>query len=296
MIPGKRKSFLLMRSKMSHFRSISLMRLTSLLGVVLLLATASASAQSSPSPTPFTSNLVAANESSSLSFMADDSLGGAAARPSSAAAGGASQEEQGWKHKVTRNFAFEVGGGFNGPIGNDTSSSSGGPFITWGGNFTVGGGLHFNKYLSMLAEYQFIGDKLPGSFIAEVGTQGGNAHIWSFTLAPVVDLFPKRTNSIYVTGGGGFYRKVTNFTNPEDVEYCDYYCEIYSQNETVYHFSSNQGGMNLGFGITHRLGGVDGKAKLFAEARYLFLDTPGINSTTGTGTTELIPVTFGVRW
>lgn len=286
---------------MSLFRSsVPLVRLTSLFGAAAILAVASASAQSSPSPSLFSSSLVAANESSSRAFpfLADDSLGGAAALPSASAAGGsgAAQEQHGWKRGVTRNFAFEAGGGFNGPIGNDTSSSSGGPFITWGGNFTLGGGLHLNKYLSLLAEYQFIGDKLPGHFIGEVGTQGGNAHIWSFTLAPVVDLFPKRTNSVYVTGGGGFYRKVTNFTNPEDVEYCDYYCEIYSQNETVYHFSSNQGGMNLGLGITHRLGAADSKAKLFAEARYLFLDTPGINSTTGTGTTGLIPVTFGLRW
>lgn len=284
---------------MSFFRSsILLVRFTSLLGAATILAVASASAQSSPSPSPFSSTLVAANESSSLSFLADDSMGGAAAVPSASAAGGsgAAQEERGWKRGVTRNFAIEAGGGFNGPIGNDTSSSSGGPFITWGGNFTVGGGLHLNKYLSLLAEYQFINDKLPGHFIGEVGTDGGNAHIWSFTLAPVVDLFPKRTNSVYVTGGGGFYRKVTNFTEPEDVEYCDYYCEIYSQNETVYHFSSNQGGANLGFGITHKVGGPSSKMKLFAEARYLFLDTPGIHKTAGTGTTGLIPVTFGVRW
>jgi hypothetical protein len=284
---------------MSLFRSsIPLVRLTSLLGAAAILAVASASAQSSLSPGPFSSTLVAANESSSLSFLADDSMGSAAALPSASAAGGsgAAQEEQGWKRKATHDFALEFGGGFNAPIGNDTSSSSGGPFITWGGNFTVGGGLHLNKYLSLLAEYQFIDDKLPGSFIAEVQTQGGNAHIWSFTLAPVVDLFPKKTNSIYVTGGGGFYRKVTNFTEPEYVEYCDYYCEIYSQNETVYHFSSNQGGMNLGFGITHKVGGPASKMKLFAEARYLFLDTPGIHETTGTGTTGLIPVTLGVRW
>jgi len=282
---------------MSHFRSIPLVRLTSLLGAAAILATASANAQSSPSPSPFSSNLVASNESSSLSFLANDSLGGAAALPSASAAGGSgAAQEPSWKRKATHDFALEAGGGFNGPIGNDTSSSNGGPFITWGGNFTVGGGLHLNKYVSLLAEYQFIDDKLPGHFIGEVGTDGGNAHIWSFTLAPVVDLFPKRTNSIYVTGGGGFYRKVTNFTEPEDVEYCDYYCEIYSQNETVYHFSSNQGGVNLGFGLTHKVGGAASKMKIFAEARYLFLDTPSIHETAGTGTTGLIPVTFGLRW
>ena len=141
-------------------------------------------------------------------------------------------------------------------------------------------------------------NKLPGSLIANVGTQGGNAHIWSLTLSPVVDLMPKRSISPYVTGGFGFYRKVTNFTDPEEGEVCYYYCGIVVENETVYHFSSNQWGGNLGVGLSHRIGGTygDGQAKIFAEARYLFINTPGITTTNGTGTTELIPVTFGVRW
>jgi hypothetical protein len=36
--------------------------------------------------------------------------------------------------------------------------------------------------------------------------------------------------------------------------------------------------------------------KLFAEARYLFIKTPPITTTDGLGTTELIPVTMGLRW
>ena len=202
-----------------------------------------------------------------------------------------------WKNYLANHYTFEVGAGFNAPIGNDT------PYITWGGNLTVGGGLRFNKRLSLLTEYQFIDDKLPGSLIAAVsnGTQGagGNAHIWSFTMAPVVDLFPKRTNSIYLTGGGGFYRKLTSFTDPEEVEECYYFCGIGVENVVVGHFSSNQGGLNLGLGLTHRLGGIYGdtsKTQLFAEARYLFLNTPGVNQINGLGTTELVPVTLGVRW
>ena len=51
-------------------------------------------------------------------------------------------------------------------------------------------------------------------------------------------------------------------------------------------------------GIDRRLGGVygDGTMKLFAEARYLYLHTPSITQTNGLGTTELIPVTLGLRW
>jgi hypothetical protein len=266
-----------------------LMRRVSFLGAAAIFAAASVNAQSTLSP----------NESSSAAFqfVADDGLGGTALS-SAAADSGASPGGHGWKHEFSNNFAFEAGGGFNAPIGNDTSTAAGGPYITWGGNFTAGGGLHLSNRFSLLAEYQFMDNKLPGSLIAGVGTQGGHAHIWSLTLDPVIDLFPKRITSAYVTGGGGFYRKVTSFTEPEEAEECYYYCGIVEENETVYHFSSNQGGLNIGLGITHRMGGVygDSKMKAFAEARYLFLDTPSVSATNGTGTTELIPVTIGLRW
>jgi hypothetical protein len=272
----------------------------------MILAVCSASAQSSPSTDQASPSLFAPGESSSstFQFVADDGLSGAGALRSAAASlgygGGAAagQEEKSSKHGSSRSLALEFGGGFNAPIGNDTSTVGGGPFITWGGNFTAGGGLHFTRRFSLLAEYQFIDDKLPGSLIAEVGTQGGNAHIWSLTLDPVIDLFPKKTNSIYVTGGGGFYRKLTSFTVPVEGEECYFYCGIYIENQTVFHFSSNQGGANAGIGYTHRLGGTygDSKTKLYAEARYLFVNTPSLSSTNGTGTTELIPVTLGVRW
>lgn len=269
------------------------------LWVLAILAASSANAQSSPSPNPSAPGLFVAGESSSAALLlaADDGGPLPSLMPlhaASAAAGGAAgQDGHGWKHRISNNFAIEAGAGFNAPVGNDT------PVITWGGNFTVGGGLHFSKRFALLAEYQFMDNKLPGSLIADAGSQGGNAHIWSLTLDPVIDLLPKRNNSVYITGGGGFYRKLTSFTDPEEVEECNYFCGIGVENVTVGHFSSNQGGINLGLGITHRLGGIYGdpsKTQLFAEARYLFLDTPGVNQTNGLGTTELIPVTLGVRW
>jgi opacity protein-like surface antigen len=278
---------------------MSPMRRVCFLSVVAILAASIASAQSSPSTNSSAPGLFAAGESSSAALLLADGDGGSLPsliplHAASAAAGGgaAGQADHGWKHKVSNDFAFEAGGGFNAPIGNDT------PVITWGGNFTVGAGLHFSKRISLLAEYQFIGDKLPGALIADAGAQGGNAHIWSLTLDPVIDLLPKHNNSVYVTGGGGFYRKLTSFTDPEEVEECYYFCGIGVENVTVGHFSSNQGGVNLGLGFTHRIGGVygDSKTKLFAEARYLFLETPGVNQTNGLGTTELLPVTLGVRW
>lgn len=179
---------------------------------------------------------------------------------------------------VEDHIALDLGAGFNAPIGNDI------PYITWGSNFTIGGGVHLSGHSTVLAEYQFIGDKLPGGLIAQAGTKGGHAHIWSFTLNPIIDLFPRRHNSLYLTGGGGFYRKVTSFTEPGQY-----------QNYVVGHFSSNQPGGSVGFGITHRMRWAT-NSRVFFEARYLFINTPPITVTNGLGTTELVPVTVGVRW
>lgn len=190
-------------------------------------------------------------------------------------------------------LSFELGGGFNAPIGNDI------PYITWGGNFTLGVGRQFTPHVGALVEYQFIDDKLPGAFLWAVGTPGGNTHIWSFTVDPIIYLHPVNQKgwNAYAVGGGGFYRKVTNFNTSVPVVYCGYFgfCVGGYENTTVASFSSNQGGANIGFGFTHSIG--EGRAKYFAEARYLWVDSPGSSSTeVGTGTTGLFPVTLGVRW
>jgi hypothetical protein len=269
--------------------SLSLMRRVCFLSSAALCIAAFAGAQSS-SLNPTTQ--FAPGESSSASYQpfSDDDLTGAGALHDAVAAlgsghaGGAQDNGSG---RGFNKFAFEAGGGFNAPIGNDT------PYITWGGNFTGGAGIHFSRRFSLLGEFQFMDNKLPGALVAAGGGQTGNAHIFSITAAPVIDLFPKSANSLYVTGGGGYYYKSTNFNIQEC---CDFYG--YPVTVTANSFSSNQLGGNIGLGYSRRLGGVygDGTMKLFAEARYVFIKTPAITETNGLGTTELIPVTMGLRW
>ncbi|MGD0912498.1 MAG: hypothetical protein ABR928_11410 [Terracidiphilus sp.] len=281
----------------------------------MVLAATFASAQSQVSSTPSSglaysaSSDASSNDSSSTAFNNEtvSSLFKAdEAEPVAGGGGGnagANGQEYGggggWKHYVSSRWAFEAGGGANAPAGDKS-------YITWGGQFTVGGGLNFNKHLAALIEYQFMDDKLPGALIAETGADGGHAHIWSFTIAPVIDLMPKATNDVYVTGGGGFYRKVTSFTDPEEEEYCTYYyCGTETENAVVGHFSSNQGGFNIGAGFQHRVGGLygDGKTKLFIEARYVELFSPAsISNPNGLGTTavaadtKVVPISLGVRF
>ena len=280
-------------------------------GAGALLAVASASAQvavsSSPTSDPFHDAAASASYSSSndampaLSEFAEPSGIPATPSPAKPEGGGQYDNSSGrgghdWKSRL----AFEVGGGFNVPT-SDTS-----PYLNTGSNFTVGGGLHFSHGVSLLMEYQFMDDGLPDAIVAEAGANGGNAHIWSLTLDPVIDLMPKRRTSVYVTGGGGFYRKLTSFTDPQLTEYCYYFCTVGTTNAVVGHFSSNQGGWNVGGGISHRFAGMygDGKMAIFAEARYLEIMTPavvgatpnGLGATTVGADTKLVPVSFGLRF
>lgn len=296
---------------MSSHSPMSLFRYILPLSAAVVFAAGAASAQLAPPSSSSAAPAVSAIESSSTTSamvaendMSEAALPAAPGEGSPAPAAGAAQsggyggsgyhDHSFWSHMV-----FEAGGGFNGPLGESSKD------ITWGGQIALGAGYRFNPHFSTLLEYQFIADKIPGSLIAEAGAQGGHAHIWSFTAAPVVDFFPKSANDLYATGGYGFYRKVTSFTNPTVTQYCYFYCGYGVTNVVVGHFSSNQGGWNIGGGYTHRLGGMYGESrvKLFAEVRYLDVLTPavttqpnGLGTTTVSAGTHLIPVTFGVRW
>jgi len=289
---------------MSSPCSMPLLRHASFLFVAAALAVGSACAQQAPHQ-PSSTSFIAESSSSAAPFLAEDpSAEGAAlpAAPAPAGSGGGQERGGGYGHRsYFSHLTYEAGGGANAP----TSDSS--PYITWGGNVTLGVGYRFDPHLSLMTEYQFIDNKLPGALIAETGANGGYAHIWSLTVAPVVDLFPKSTNSVYVTGGGGFYRKVTSFTDPQQTYYCDYfYCYPGITNTVVGHFSSNQGGWNIGGGFTHRMGGMygDSKIRIFAEVRYLDVLTPAVNGVTPNGLgvttvaadTKIVPITLGVRF
>ncbi len=211
-----------------------------------------------------------------------------------------------WSH-----IAVDLGAGFTAPIGSDTSYNSAlinselSPSEGWGYNINVGGGWNFSKRIGVLLEYQFNREGMAGDYLNALnaansssgGDIGGNINTWSFTLDPVFYLPYSQGSGFFVTGGGGFYRKVTNFTEPECEEdiYYGYICE----SATAYHFSSNQGGFNAGFGWYHKVFGPDSNGKFYAEVRYVWVNSPQPDSSNyyqGSGTEGLIPVTFGVRF
>lgn len=224
-------------------------------------------------------------------------------------------------------FAFEAGGGFTAPLGNAASGGftsiigDGNKYgtETWGGNFIVGAGWSFTKRFTLLGELSYNDNKIPGrtlsAFYNLIGGSsltdgsgnpiysiGGNIHTYGITAEPVFYYYTsdKHSYSGYIIGGGGWYHKSVNFTEP--AQYCDYYygyCGV--TNQTFSSYSDSGLGANLGTGISFKPFGQYSRAKLFAEARYVFVGTPRETATSNpsdlhTGTEELIPVTVGIRF
>jgi Outer membrane protein beta-barrel domain len=189
-------------------------------------------------------------------------------------------------------LAIEAGTGFNVAAGNT------GTWQDVGWSVNLGGGWNFNSRFGVLAEYGFNRANIPQSTLTAVGEPNGNVHVWSLTLDPII--YYKTSGRIggYVTGGGGFYRKLTSFTESVyEGDYCSYFgCYPEYGTEVLNHFSSNQGGVNIGTGVTFKPN-ADGKAKFYAEARYVWVNSPPTSGDAfGTGTVGMIPITFGFRW
>lgn len=230
-----------------------------------------------------------------------------AALPSAPAPARAQQDQDqtysGWHgHDIVHRLTIEAGGGASGPAGDKAD-------ITWGGQFMGGVGVNINRSLAAFLEFQFLDNKMPGAIAAEAGSQGGHYHIVSFTVEPVYDLFPKSSNDVYLRGGGGYYHKSINFTDPTvSCGYFYYYYNCGTTNQVVGSFGSNNGGWDIGGGYQHRFGGMYGESRtrVFAEVRYLEVMSPalkgqsppgsGLNPVNIDADTKLMPITLGIRW
>jgi hypothetical protein len=198
-------------------------------------------------------------------------------------------------------LTFEGGGGFTIPTG------GGQQFLNNGWNIKAGGGYKFNDRFSAMLDYDYVSMGVPTAILNQVNPQGGGAtHLWSLTINPMYNYKTIGHWGGYVVGGGGFYRKLVNFTQPFN-DYCAYYDPFYGcipgvVNRTVAHFSNNAGGVNFGTGFTYKFSD-SGRAKLFVEGKYVWVDNqPSTNSTSNTGyapanyRTEYIPITVGIRF
>ena len=228
-------------------------------------------------------------------------------------------------------YTFLAGGGLSSPIGITHK------YETPSYSFQVGGGRNFSKAYGILAQFDYDHFGLQGATLANeayvynyyctpyaqaqgyctlvTGLDGSN-HVWSFTLNPTFTLPTDGSLGAYAVIGGGFYHKVTDFTEPGTGYYYDpYYGYIpYSANQVIDHYTSNSVGVNAGFGLTYKFSKFSNE-RFYAEARYVYIPnsirygvTAANVSTFGatysgyndypanSDRTSYIPVNFGIRF
>jgi opacity protein-like surface antigen len=184
---------------------------------------------------------------------------------------------------------FSVGGGPTSPV----SNTSGRLDVGW--NATAGAGVNLHPNFGVMAEFGFNNFGITAAELASVGVPDGSARIYSVTVNPIFRFNPGGRFDAYAMGGGGFYRRTVEFTEPSvafDTAFDPFYGVFFPvavpANTVLGSFSQNKAGINGGGGVSFRVKD-DSNAKIFAEARYHYLFTTPVR-------TPMIPITFGVRW
>jgi len=183
-------------------------------------------------------------------------------------------------------FTADIGAGFTQPVG--TTSTN----LNEGWNVQGGVGFNFSPYVGAKVDLGFNDFGLSNYALNNAGVPGGNVHIFSATLDPIVHLNPKGRFDVYLIGGGGNYRFYEQFTQPTIVTttgfspFFGFFPVNVVGNQVLASYSVNKPGFDAGAGVAM---GSPFHGKFFAEARYnrIFFSN---------GHADYIPVTFGFRF
>jgi hypothetical protein len=186
---------------------------------------------------------------------------------------------------------FNVGGGVGFPLG-ATSDFSGD-----GGTFVVGGGPNFGRFLGVSGEFMWNNLPIKSSVLRAVQIPGASARQYALTVNGILRVPTHGKLGAYVIGGGGWYHRSGELTAPIVVPgtVCSTFwvwwgscvSGLFPANAVLASSSSNAFGGNIGGGLTFRLGAQN--AKVYTEVRYHHASYNHVN-------TNLLPLTFGLRW
>jgi opacity protein-like surface antigen len=187
-----------------------------------------------------------------------------------------------------RPVAINIGGGFS-PLTGDVSSH-----LNNGWHMTGGVAYNVNGAFSIGPQFTYNGFGISRSALRRAGTPSGDAHVWSITADPRLQLPFASKLRPYVVGGVGYYRRTLNFTQPAliNVTFLDpffgfVFPGVVGTNQVLKTQSRSGIGGSAGGGFTIKLGRAG--TEFFTEARYHY-------AATGSVPTRMIPVTFGLRF
>jgi len=195
-----------------------------------------------------------------------------------------------WAQGFSR-WNFNIGGGFGVPL--STTSD----FAGTGGNFVVGGGPNISRIFGVDGEFMWQGLPIKQNVINAIGVPDAHAREYSVTGNLIIHIPTGKRFAPYLIGGGGWYHRSGEATAPALVPgtVCPPFwvwwgtcvSGLWPGNVVIASSSSNAFGGNVGGGLTFRIG--ESHLKFYSEVRYHHASHDHVD-------TDVLPVTFGLRW
>jgi hypothetical protein len=195
------------------------------------------------------------------------------------------------KPKGYTNWSFNVGGGASLTNGNTKNFVRGG-----GGIAAAGVARNANKYLGLRLDFQFDNLPLRASALQAAQAPGANSHVYSLMLGPVINIPVSKNWGGYIIGGPAFYHRSGKLDSSSAIpgSACNgfflWWGHCFNNSLPIsgnfLHSSLNQFGEDFGGGITRK---IRPNMDFYVDFRYLHGNHSGI-------TTDLRPITIGVRW
>jgi hypothetical protein len=178
-----------------------------------------------------------------------------------------------WRHfgRSDTRLTADIGVGVSTPV-NPLATR-----LDTGWNLAGGVGVQ-NGSVGVMVDFLAAGFGINHATLLSQGAQHGTQRYWALTLDPIVHVNERGPTDFYLTGGAGLYGQLTKYRVSAGP--ASQYDLIRTDN--LYRFGANGG---AGFAFNLR----DSRVKLFLEARYHHIFTPGSGA-------SLIPVTVGVRF
>lgn len=206
------------------------------------------------------------------------------------------------QNDVSYPFNVHIGGGIGVPL-NPTANLAG-----ISGTFQIGAGPNLSKHSSIVGEFMWDGLSPTQSALAPIlnpliaagspSNVTASANLYTLTANYAYHLEGNRYGFYVIGGGGWYYRHISlnnNTVAPGTVcqpvwNYWGYECVngFVSTQTTLASRGVSSGGVNGGGGITINMGAQG--TKFYIEARYHYSPQGGRVST------QVVPVTFGLRW
>src|SRR5262249_44324116 len=135
-----------------------------------------------------------------------------------------------------------------------------------------------SQYAGVLVDVMYNEFGINRRTLNRVGADSGRQRFWAITLDPVFHVNERGPVDFYITGGGGLYGQML-----------DYRTRFGSRRDdgVIYRNTIYKAGVDGGAGFAFRI--LDSPAKIFVEARFHHMFTPGSGA-------SFVPVTIGVSF